>query len=143
MKSILGTYALLASAMMMGAQGSVGTSRRYTATPQPRGWRRAKLRNLKIDDAYVHKGNIKETIRYIFNFEGYKFAIEGDITYTNEKRRNQRINALEREIGGYIMEIGLKEVLSRKEFEILEEPKKEEPIITTEDEQNENGESGS
>lgn len=117
MLSIMASMALMGDGMNYAAQGSVGSSK--LKKPEPERGPAPLLGSLLIDEKDIPKGLVKETINFQFKLNGYIMSIKGDICYTNEKRRLQRIDALERRISDYVLGLQFDELLRRGEFEAV------------------------
>ena len=75
----------------------------------------------------IPKGHMKEKVEFVVTTEKYIVKASGDITYTSNKRRLQRINSLEREISIYIQKVGISNLKEWNQFEIT-------PLLTTQQE---------
>lgn len=125
MLSIMASMALMGDGISYGAQGKVGTGREPKKEPERRP--APLLGSLLIEEKDIPKGLVKETINFQFELKGYVMCIKGDICYTNNKRREQRINAMERRISDYVLGLQFDELLRRGEFEIVSKPEAEAP----------------
>lgn len=125
MLGMMAAMALTGDVMSYGAQGKVGTSKEPKKEPEV--GPAPLLGSLLIQDKDVPKGLTKETINFQFELKGYVMCIKGDICYTSEKRRIQRIDSMERKISQYVLGLQFDELLRRGEFEIVSKPEAEAP----------------